>query len=526
MKPTLLYHPDGNSRPVAHSQEIELTDLTPNFGSANFSDTSTLTGRSFATLQLRAKNAVRALLHSAYEQILVICGNSRVDELQTAVDLVTALSQLKPVVARAARKEQLLGKNGQGGLIHGFGVLILPCALLCDHPKWIGPLSAALHDNPAIKLILCGSGTDCADLSLFWPELDYALHADLVFEFPASDGINLVGQLLACYQKRLQVKACSVEAVELFCRLATRQSGDRRWLGIAERTLHSLLTQADKYAKGALIDAKAVLKAFAAADFRVNFLAESELREHRDQQLLIATQGAAIGQVNGLSVVETFGSSYEFGEPVRITATLRAGGEGDVIDIERKAELAGQIHAKAMMIINGYLMKEFGAEQPLPVSASLVFEQSYSEIDGDSASLTGLCAVLSCLAGVPIRQDLALTGSVDQFGHVQPVGGVNEKIEGFFKVCRLHGLTGSQGVVIPETCVPQLVLRPAVVRAVKQGKFHLYTVSHVTDAIELLTTVPWGSKEEQGTIAQRIVERMAQIGQSGHNERPWWKFWE
>ncbi len=525
MKPTLLQHPDGTARPVAHSQEIEFADLNPDFGIPAFEDTSSVQARSFAALQLRAKNAVRALLRAKHEQILLLCGSCRVDELQTACDLVQLVSDFKPQISRAPSREELLGSKQHSGLVQGSGILILPCALLCDHPKWITPLSAALKQNSALKLILCGSGSDCADLTLFWPELDYALHADLVFEFPAQDGINFTAALLASYQQHYQLKPCSADAVELFCRQAARQSGDRRWLGLSERRLVSLLTEANFYAKGSLIDARAVLKAFAAADFRINFLAESELREHRDKQLLIATQGAAIGQVNGLSVVETFGSSYEFGEPIRITAVLRAGGEGDVIDIERKAELAGQIHAKAMMIINGYLMKEFGAEQPLPVSASLVFEQSYSEIDGDSASLTGLCAVLSCLSGLPIRQDLALTGSVDQFGHVQPVGGVNEKIEGFFKVCRLHGLTGSQGVVIPESCVAQLVLRPAVVRAVQQGKFHLYTVSHVTDAIELLTTVPWGNKVESGTVSQRIVERMTQIGQNGHADRPWWKFW-
>lgn len=268
------------------------------------------------------------------------------------------------------------------------------------------------------------------------------------------------------------------------------------------------------------VDRRHVLKALGSNDFRNNFLAESSLREHRDRQLLVATQGAVVGQINGLSVIETLGTNYEYGEPVRITATLRAGGEGDVIDIERKAELAGQIHAKAMMIINGFLTKEFGAEQPLPVSASLVFEQSYSEVDGDSASLTGLCAVISVLAGVPIRQDLAVTGAVDQFGDVQAVGGVNEKIEGFYRVCRLHGFTGTQGVIIPSSCVNQLVLRPAVIKAVADGKFHIFTVSHVTEAVKMLTTMDWGDSETENTICYRISERLNAII-AGNEEETW-----
>ncbi len=526
MKNSQIQHVDGSVSLVERSHEIEFADLNLTFGKPQFKLTSELKGRSFASLQLRAKNAVRALLRSADEKLLLLCGSNRVDQLKVAAALVRELGAAAPVMAVAPSKTELFGTAAKHGLMAGSGVLLLPCDLLCDHPAWIGRLDAALRANEALKVILCGDAASCADLSLLWPALENSMHADLVLEFPAAGGINLLGELLASYQKQRGFKPFEVEAVDLLCRWAARQSGDRRWLGIPELKLLSLASEANFYAgTRESVGAKQVAKALAATDFRVNFLAESELREHRDRQLLISTQGAAVGQVNGLSVIETYGSSYEFGEPVRITATLRAGGEGDVIDIERKAELAGQIHAKAMMIINGYLTKEFGSEQPLPVSASLVFEQSYSEIDGDSASLTGLCAVLSCLAAVPIRQDLAVTGAVDQFGHVQPVGGVNEKVEGFFRVCRLHGLSGSQGVVIPESCVNQLVLRPAVVKAVQDGRFHIYTVTHVTDAIKLLTTLPWGSREEEGSICGRIYARLAEIGLNGHPEKPWWKFW-
>ena len=176
------------------------------------------------------------------------------------------------------------------------------------------------------------------------------------------------------------------------------------------------------------------------------------------------------------------------------------------------------------MIINGYLTKQFGYEQPLPVSASLVFEQSYSEIDGDSASLTGLCAVISAFSDLPIRQDLAVTGAVDQFGDVQPVGGLNEKVEGFYRICRLHGLTGSQGVVIPKSCVEQLVLRPSVLNAIKRGMFHIYTVNHVKAAVKLLTSVPWGESDDESTIYGSICARLDELTMKS-DHRPWWQFW-
>lgn len=534
MKTINIVHAPAEQGGAAHSSavqggfEIEYADLALNFGKASFASTSELTGRSFAALQLRARNAVKALLRDSKARLLILCCSNCADKLQLAQDLVSSLLPAghKPAVtAIAPSKAEFFGKNDIQGLVQQEQLLIVPAIHLTDHPRWLGQLDAALAKNPELKLIVCGDGSECAELSVLWPAMETALHADVVLEFPASDGLNLFGSLLSFWQQRYGLKPFTAQAVQLLCGWSVRQSGDRRWLALPELKLLSLVREAVFYAGSApVVQEQHVLKAIGAADFRVNYLAESELRDHRDRQILIATQGAVTGQINGLSVIETYGTSYEYGEPVRITATLRAGGEGDVIDIERKAELAGQIHAKAMMIINGYLTKEFGAEQPLPVSASLVFEQSYSEVDGDSASLTGLCAVLSCLAGVPIRQDLAVTGAVDQFGDVQPVGGVNEKIEGFFRVCRLHGLTGSQGVIIPESCVHQLVLRPAVSAAIKAGKFHIYTVKHVTQAIKILTTVDWGDKEQEDSLSGRIVTRLSEIGMN-REDHPWWKFW-
>jgi Lon-like ATP-dependent protease len=253
-----------------------------------------------------------------------------------------------------------------------------------------------------------------------------------------------------------------------------------------------------------------ILLALEEQDYRLNYLVEQSDQGVIDGQILLQTDGEEVGQINGLSVIQVAGHPYDFGEPVRLTATVHLG-DGDVADIERKAELAGHIHAKAMMIIHGYLSNKFGAENPSPLSANLVFEQSYHEIDGDSASLTGLCALLSALARQPIYQHFAVTGAVDQFGNVQAVGGVNEKIEGFFRVCKIHGLTGKQGILLPGTNAQQLNLSDEVIAAVEAGQFHIHPVDHVEEAIELLTGCVAGEPDMPDTLFGRIQERLDEL---------------
>ena len=221
--------------------------------------------------------------------------------------------------------------------------------------------------------------------------------------------------------------------------------------------------------------------------------------------LLIDTDGTSSGQINGLAVA-TLGDAT-FAHPVRITATVRLG-EGDVIDIEREVELGGAIHSKGVMILSSFLGARYSRGLPLSLNASLVFEQSYGPVEGDSASLAELCALLSVLADVPIRQSLAVTGSVNQHGQVQAIGAVNHKIEGFFDICNERGLTGEQGVLIPSANVRHLMLREDVVEAAKAGKFHIYPVSHVDEAIELLTGVPAGAPDEQGLVPQDSINQL------------------
>ena len=246
---------------------------------------------------------------------------------------------------------------------------------------------------------------------------------------------------------------------------------------------------------GNLITAEHVRQALDAKIDRHNLL-ETKLREMIEQNLVfIDTDGGRIGQVNGLSVLQIGG--YAFGKPVRITAAVALGKNG-IINIERESNLSGRLHDKGVQIISGYLRRTFAQDKPLSLSASVCFEQSYSGVDGDSASSTEIYALLSALSDLPIRQDLAVTGSVNQMGDVQPIGGVNEKIEGFYDVCRLKGLRGAQGVLIPAENVEELMLRDDVIAAVAQGQFHIYPVSTIEQGIEILTGVPAGKRDSAG----------------------------
>ena len=232
--------------------------------------------------------------------------------------------------------------------------------------------------------------------------------------------------------------------------------------------------------------------------------------------LLVDVQGSSVGQVNGLSVLEIGG--YSFGKPVRITATAALGKAG-LINIEREANLSGRFHDKGMHIIAGYLRSKFAQDKPLSLAASICFEQSYSGVDGDSASSTEIYALASALSGLPLRQDIAVTGSINQQGDIQAIGGVNEKIEGFFDVCRIKGLTGTQGVMMPESNVEDLMLREDILEAVAAGKFHIWPVAKVEQGIEILTGKMAGQRNgdrkfDAGTVFALIDERLRDMAKT------------
>ena len=249
---------------------------------------------------------------------------------------------------------------------------------------------------------------------------------------------------------------------------------------------------------------------------RLNFIEEEIRRLIAERVLVVELEGTSVGQINGLAVLDVGG--YAFGRPSRLTATVAVGQAG-LINIERESRLSGATYDKGVMILSGFFRSRFGQQHPLAMTASIGFEQSYSGIDGDSASSTELYALLSALSGVPIRQDLAVTGSVDQHGRVQAIGGANEKIEGFYRLCKVTGLTGKHGVLLPRANVTHLMLDEEVVSAVEKGLFHIYPIETIDQGIETLTGVRAGKIGEPGTINDLVDRRLKQmVSALGHRD--------
>jgi ATP-dependent Lon protease len=286
------------------------------------------------------------------------------------------------------------------------------------------------------------------------------------------------------------------EAVGKVVEFGVRLAGDRGKISTRFNDVADLIRESSYCAareKAKLVTASHVQIAWDARLQRLR-LPEEKLQELiREGLILVDTEGCRVGQVNGLSILDL--GDYRFGRPSRITAQVSVGRAG-VINVEREAELSGPIHSKGVLIIAGYLRGLFARDKPLAMSASICFEQLYSGVEGDSASSAEVFALLSALADVPLRQDLAVTGSVNQLGEIQPVGGVNEKIEGFFDVCKARGLTGGQGVIIPARNIEDLVLREDVVDAVRRGQFRIYAIATVEEGIELLTGLPAGRRPD------------------------------
>ncbi|MFO1410181.1 MAG: Lon protease family protein, partial [Steroidobacteraceae bacterium] len=279
-----------------------------------------------------------------------------------------------------------------------------------------------------------------------------------------------------------------------------RLAGDARKLSTHLRSIQDCVREAGYFAQVAgreVIEAADVQRALDEARRRLARAHEATLEAIRHNSLLVGLEGSAVGQLNGLSVVRVGGEHY--GQPARITATARIG-DGDVVDIEREVKLGGAIHSKGVLILAALVGARFGAAEPLSLHASLVFEQSYGGVEGDSASLAEACALLSAIGGVPLRQGLGVTGSINQHGAVQVIGAVNEKIEGFFQACQQRGLDGSQGVIIPADNVPHLMLHADVVAAVAAGRFHVHAVRTLDEALELLGGLPAGERGADGAF--------------------------
>jgi lon-related putative ATP-dependent protease len=358
----------------------------------------------------------------------------------------------------------------------------------------VGPVPmGTLEPRPIpldVKVILFADRSVYSTLTTLEPELGDLFK--VVVDFAATmdrspDSVLAYAGLIAALVQRESLAPFDRGAVARVIEHGARLTGDAEKLSLHLRSITDLLCEASDHAtrdRREVVTAADVTGALAAARRRLGHFQDVVLEAIRRHTLVIETRGAAVGQVNGLTVVDA--DPPVFAHPARITATVQLGA-GEVIDIEREVELGGPVHSKGVMILAGLIGARYATHAPLHLTARIVFEQSYNEIEGDSATLAEICALISAIGDVPVLQQFAITGSVNQRGEVQPVGAINEKIEGFFDACREHGLTGDQGVVIPKLNVPQLMLRDDVVTAVAEGRFHVHAVHDVDEALALLT---------------------------------------
>lgn len=396
------------------------------------------------------------------------------------------------------------------GLVHraNGGVLILSAAmLLSQFDLWLRlkhilqtqtfdwysahPFKHLPCDVPSYKLnlkvIVLGSRTELATLGELEESLySFADYAEIESYISVAEVESQ--KMWAGYVKKI-AQTLNVEmnfsALNKLYKLLVRESEDRFLINISPLKLKEMLQDVVTLTGNSILSADDFEAVFQRKSIQYGFLKEQTYADILNEQVYVETQGEIVGQINGLSVIEYPGTPVSFGEPSRISCIVQFG-EGEVIDVERKNELAGNIHSKGMMIAQACLSNILDLPSQLPFSASLVFEQSYGEIDGDSASLAIFCVLVSALSDLPLPQNIAITGSIDQFGLVHSVGGVNDKIEGFFTICQRRGLTGKQGVIIPMTTIQQLSLSDEVKSAVKNNEFFIYPVEDIYQACEYL----------------------------------------
>ena len=336
------------------------------------------------------------------------------------------------------------------------------------------------------KLLLVGSREDISMLAAYdgdlyqftqYTEVDSFLNVD-------EESLNQWGDYVQVYAQKFTQRKLSEPALQQLLQHYIRESESQTMISISPTKLKNQLLGFAKFYPNltAFDEVNTYLEAL---ELQASTLNQYALQDILNNQVYIETDDEEIGQINGLSVIEFEGVPYAFGEPLRISCNVQYG-DGEITDIERKVELGGNIHSKGILIAQSCLANLLELPTQLPFSASLAFEQSYGEVDGDSSSLAIFCVLVSSLAKVALPQSIAVTGSIDQFGNVLSVGGVNYKIEGFFNLCAARGLTGKQGVVIPASCISHLSLKPEVIEAVKAGQFQIWAVESVFEAVEIL----------------------------------------
>ncbi len=421
-----------------------------------------------------------------------------------------------------------LAMNHQAGLLQqaNGGYLIINIQALLKDPEIWSNLKAALMskklsfevpssssvvpyhlpDFPlSLTLILVGQSSHFYALQEIDAQFDRLFKVQVEFEIELSrtpeHEMTLAKQLSAEISDWDDLPV-EISAFERLIEYASRMVEDESRLYTNKAILRDVLAESNAFSRAngqESVNRETIESTILQRDFHTGLMEEYYHRAITEQQVLISTDGVHVGMVNGLTVLTV--GRQSFGQPVRITAQASAGDEG-VLDIEREVDMAGPIHSKGMLILSGYIRGRYMKQKALGFSGSIVMEQSYSGVEGDSASSAELLALLSSLAHVPMRQDLAITGSINQFGEIQPIGGVNEKIEGYYKICNARGLTGKQGVIIPQANASHLMLNAEVRAAVEQDQFHVYTISHIDEALALLTELP------SGEVNQKVIEAL------------------
>ncbi|KJY82431.1 ATP-dependent protease [Vibrio galatheae] len=417
------------------------------------------------------------------------------------------------------------------------GFLIVPATLILANPASWQTLKSVLVGNPVepinanpqkittnppnetydIKIVVVGDRHQIADFEYLEPELFNGLAMFTEIEDEVALNVDTVSQYLGFISwitKKYNLPTLSFGAIHRLMNLGARYTEDQGYMPIDILWYLALLHEAQLTSNGKVISEQDLELAIEAKYQREAYLPERALSDITNGQVIIETTGECVGQVNGLTVIDVPGHPMSYGEPARISCVIHFG-DGDISDVERKAELGGNLHAKGMMIMQAFVSSALQLDEPLPYSASVVFEQSYSEVDGDSATLAELCSFVSALSEYPINQQIAVTGAVDQFGRVQAVGGLNEKIEGFYHVCKHQGLTGDQGVILPKSNLKHLSLNKDVIESIKNNEFHIWSVSTVDEAIPIIMGKPFRGDDDESVIS-KIAQRIENFERHEH----------
>ncbi|CAH1521200.1 Putative protease La homolog [Vibrio owensii] len=523
--------------------QVNWQDVTPSFEQYEeiLSNAPSLPLKSFIDLQPRLAATIRRFINvrGLTRILLVNCTDNSVyrgfirDALQVTTDTPVVVTE--SLDAKELFDRYSVNLDGQttfeSGLIakaHG-GYLIVPANLvLANAARWpsikaaiqggsfapanltpnriaSSPLGCQEYD---VKLVITGDRNQLAEIEY----VDEDFSAGITMYTEVEEDIHLSEESLRSYIglvnwvcQRYQYPALSSQAFRRLILAGMRYTEDQHYLPLGVMWHSQLLALASQYSNASVIEFDDIDKAIDDKYYRESYLPQRAVDDILDGQVIIETTGEQVGQINGLTVIDMAGHPVSYGEPARISCVIHFG-DGDISDVERKAELGGNLHAKGMMIMQAFVSSALNLDEPLPYSASIVFEQSYSEVDGDSASLAELCCLVSALSESPVNQQIAVTGAVDQFGRVQAVGGLNEKIEGFYQVCKHQGFTGEQGVIMPKSNLKHLALHKDVIKSIKNGEFHIWSVSTVDEAIPILMSKPFRGEDDSiiGKIAERI----------------------